>query len=116
MDRMRAARNNPNAERLDVHKPGEPKRKKHTREGKVPEKSPKTGPEITAKDNPAEKNNHPPGSDGLRENAANPSPTQHDSLVQRSSELAETTTDLDSEVTDQKQRDKLDWFSTWNED
>ena len=118
MDRMRAARNNPKEERRDDHKirvnPGD---KRHIRKGKGSEKSPKTGPEITAKDGPAGKNNQPPGSDGLRENAANHSAMQVDSpTVQRSPELLETTEDSGPRATDQKQREKLDWFSTWDED
>ena len=117
MDRMRSARNNPNEERRDVHKPGEPKRKRHTREGKVPEKSPKSVPEITAKDGPAGKNTQPPRSDGLRENAANHSTMQLDPpTVQRSPESLPRTEDSGPKTTDQKQREKLNWFSTWDED
>jgi hypothetical protein len=116
MERMRAARNNPKEEPHD-HKIREPRQPKHIRKGKGSEKPPKTGPEITAKDSPAEKNNQPPGSDGLRENASKQSATQVDSLkVQRSPELLETSEESGPRATDLKQSEKLDWFSTWDED
>jgi len=54
-----------------------------------------------------------PGSDGLREKASK----QSDSLrVQRSPKLTETSKDHGSETTEQKQREKLDWFSTWEDE
>jgi len=116
MDRMRAARNNPKEEPHDVHKPGELKRQKHIGKGKGSEKPTKTVPEITAKDTPAEINNQLPGSDGLRENASKQSATQLDSLkIQRSPELLETSEDSGPRTTDQKQKETLEWFSTWDD-
>ena len=117
MDRMRAARNNSKEEPHDLQKTREPRQQKHLRKGKGSEKPPKTGPEITAKDGPAEINNQLPGSDRLRENAPKQSATQLDSLkVQRSPELLETSDESGPKATDQKQSEKLDWFSTWDED
>jgi hypothetical protein len=75
MDRIRAARNNPKEEPDDVQKTRALKRQKYIRKGKGSEKPPKTVPEITAKDGPADINNHLPGSDGLRENASKQSAT-----------------------------------------
>jgi len=117
MERMRAAKNNPKEGSHDVHKPGEFKRKKQTRKGKGSEKSPKTVPEITGKETPAEINNKIAGSEVLRENASKQSATQFDSLkVQGSPELAEISEDRGAEATDQKQRERLEWFSTWDQD
>jgi hypothetical protein len=95
---------------------GESKRKKHTREGKGSEKSPTSVPKITAKDGPAEKHSQPPGSDGLRENPLRQSATQVDSLqAQHSPELVEASEKSGSRAAYQKQREQLDWFSTWDE-
>jgi intracellular multiplication protein IcmO len=117
MERMRDAKNNPKEERHDIHKTNELKRQKHIRKSKDSEKPPKTILEITAKDSPAEINNQPPGSDGLRGNASKQSATQLDSLkAQRSPELVDTSEESDPGATDQKQRETLDWFSTWDED
>ena len=97
-------------------RPANPSNQNTYERAKVPEKPPKTGPEITAKDADAEINNQPDRSKGLRENASNQLATQRDSLVQRSPELAETSKDHGSEATDQNQRENLEWFSTWDED
>ena len=71
-----------------------------------------------SKDNPTEINNQVTGFDGLRENTANQSAntTRFFRLVQRSPELPETSEDRCSEATDQKQREKLDWFNTSEDD
>ena len=61
-------------------------------------------------------NNQVPGSEGLREDVSNQASQPNFLEVRRPSELTETTIDHNSEVTDQKQREKLDWFSTWEED
>jgi TraM recognition site of TraD and TraG len=117
MDRMRAVKNNPKEERHDLHKANGLKRQKPIRKGKGSEKPTKTVTEIIAKDGAAETNNRPPGSDGLRENASKQSATQLDSLkAQRSPELLEARKESGPKATDQKQSDKLDWFSTWDED
>jgi hypothetical protein len=116
MERMRAAKNNEKEEPHDLHKTREPKQPRHIRKIKGSEKPPKTGAKITAKDAAGEINNRPARSEGLRENASSQSATQRDSLVQRSPELAETSEDRGSKVTDQKQGEKLEWFSTWDED
>ncbi|MBI2228729.1 MAG: hypothetical protein HYU46_06460 [Deltaproteobacteria bacterium] len=117
MDRMRAARNNSKDERRTTHKTSDTKGKKPMRNSKGSEKPPKTGREITAKDSPAEINNQIPGSDGLRENASKQSATQLDSSkVQSSPELFETSEESGPRARDQKQSEKLDWISTWDED
>jgi intracellular multiplication protein IcmO len=116
IDRMRVARNNPKEEPHDLHKTNELKQQKHIRKGKGSEKPPKTVLEITAKDAPGEINNQPARSEGLKGDDANQSATQRDSLVQRSPELAETSQDHGAETTDQKQTERHEWFSTWNDD
>ena len=117
MDRMRAAKNNLKEERHDLHKANELKRQQPIRKGKSSEKPTKTVTEIIAKDSAAETNNRPPGSDGLRENASKQCATQLDSLnAQRSPELLEASKESGPKATDQKQSEKLDWFSTWDED
>jgi hypothetical protein len=117
MERMRAARNNPREEPHNDQKAGKPERRKHTREGKVSEKSPKSVPEITVKDGPADKNNQPPGADGLKENFSKQTAARPDSLkAQRTPDLPEMSEESGSGAIDQKQREKLDWFSTWEED
>ena len=117
MDRMRAAKNNLKEERHDLHKTNELKRQKPIRKGKGFEKQPKTGPEITAKDSPVEKNNQLPDSDRFRENASKQSATQLDSLkAQRSPELLDASKESRPGTNDPKQSEKLDWFSTWDEE
>jgi hypothetical protein len=115
MDRMRAARNKP-SEQPDTHKAGnEPKWKKQKSKGF--KKPPKEAAEITAKDAAGEINNQPARSEGLRENASNQSATQPHSLkVQRAADLPEIGEESGAGAIDQKQREKLDWFSTWDED
>ena len=94
-----------------------PSGKRHTRESKSSEKPPKTAPQSTAKDSPGEINNKVAGSERLREDASTQSATQLDSLkVQRSPGLTEISEDRGPEATDQKQREKFEWFSTWDED
>ncbi|HET8563325.1 MAG TPA: hypothetical protein VFM35_05585, partial [Candidatus Binatia bacterium] len=81
------------------------------------EKPPKKVPEIKAKAAAAEIGNQTVGSDDLREDASKQSAIQLDSLkVQRSPELLETSEESGRKTTDQKQSEKLDWFSTWEED
>ncbi|HEX9273279.1 MAG TPA: hypothetical protein VGA01_13820, partial [Candidatus Binatia bacterium] len=73
--------------------------------------------DTTTRDTGAEINGVVVGSSGLREDASTQSATQLDSLkVQRSTELTEISEDRGPEATDQKQREKLEWFSTWDED
>jgi len=116
MDRMRAAKNNPKEEQRDVHKPGGPNRKGRTREGKSSDKPPKKVPEITARHAAEEISNQAAGSEELRD-PQDHSRTNLDSLtVQRSSELVETSEESQSGANDRKQTEKLDWFSTWDED
>lgn len=115
MDRMRAARNNPKEEPYNVHKTREPKGQK--RKGKASEKPSEKVHAVTAKDAAGEINNQPARSEGLRENAHNHLAMQNDSLkAQRSPELVETSEESGPRASDQKQSEKLDWFSTWDED
>ena len=113
MDRMRAAGNKPEEEPHDLHKTNEFKPQKLSRKSKGSDK-PKKASEIMPKD--AEINNQAAGSETLRD-IQNHSATHLDSItVQTSPELTEPSKDRDPEATDQKRRDKLDWFSTWDED
>jgi hypothetical protein len=120
MDRMRAARNKP-AEQPDTHKTsGEPKQKKHTREGKVSEKNPERIPEkglkdaLSTRESNAPATNNQAASEGLNDKQA---ATQLDSLkVRHPSELSEISEDRGPEAADQKQTQKLEWFSTWDDD
>jgi hypothetical protein len=53
----------------------------------------------------------------LRENPSKQSATRPDSLkVQRAPDLLEMSEESGPGAIDQKQREKLDWFSTWDED
>jgi len=116
MERMRAARNNPKEESRDLHKTNEFKPKKLIRDSKASEK-PKKASEITPKDAATETNNQVPGSKGLRQDVSNQGTLQPDFLkVQPPPELAEISGDGGAEATDQKQRERLEWFSTWDED
>jgi hypothetical protein len=116
--RMRAARNNPREEPRDLHKIRESKQQKHIRKGKGSEQRSKMVSEVTAKDSPAAINNQLPDSGELKENVSKQSATQLNSLeARRSPESAETGDDRRPEVFDQKQRrEKLEWFSTWDDD
>ena len=116
MDRMRAARNKPKEEPQSTHKAGaEPKRKKQKTKGF--EAPPKKVPEIKAKDSPTEIDNQLPASDGLRETASTQSAIQLDSpKVHRSPELLKTSEKSGPGAPDEKQREKLDWVGTWDED
>ena len=105
MDRMRAAKNNPREESHNDQKPGESMRKKRTRNGEGSEKSKKAS-EIPPKDAATENNNQVPGFKELREDF---------SKVQPPAELSESV-GRDTEGRDQKQKEKLDWFSTWDEE
>jgi hypothetical protein len=116
LDRMRAAKNN-GKEKSDDQKAREPMQSKHVGKRKGPEKPPKTGPEITAKDSAAETNSQIPASDRSRENAAQQSTSQIDSLkVQHAADLLEMSEESAPGAIDQKQEEKLDRFSTWDKD
>ncbi len=116
MERMRAARNNPKEEPRDRQMTRDPKQQKHLRKGKGSEKTSKTVPKTTAKGSPADINNQLPGSDELRENASKQSASQVDSLNLQHAESIDMREENESGTTDQKQKEKLDWFSTWDED
>jgi len=117
MERMRAAKGTPKEDTHNTFTGGESKRKNHKLKGKVPEKPSEKVHEITAKDAAEVINNQPTRSEGLRENASKQSATQIDSLTaQRSPELLQTSEESGPGATNQKQSEKLDWFSTWDED
>src|SRR5207237_7304887 len=102
MDRMRAAKNNQKEEPHDVHKPGESKRKRHTRKGKVSEKPTKSVPEITVRHAAEEISNQAAGSEKLKKDASNQSESRREPLrVQSPPELVETTEQRGTRATDQ---------------
>jgi hypothetical protein len=103
MDKMRAARNSPKEEAHDLQKTREPRQQKHVRKGTGFEKSKKAS-EITPKDAAAENNNQVRGF--KREDV---------SKVQPPPELSESV-GRDTEGRDQMQGERLDRFSTWDEE
>ena len=116
MDRMREAKNNPRESHND-EKAGEPKRNKHTRKGKVSERPTKGVPEITVRHAAEKISNQAAGSEKLEKDASNQLESQREPLrAQSPLELVETTEQRGTRATDQKEKEKLDWFSTWDED
>jgi hypothetical protein len=116
MEKMRAAKNNRKGE-PDGNNVREPKQSKYRSERKGSERPRKTSPELKAKQEPAEINPQFPGSERLKGDVSRESKANLDSLTGPSPrDSAESNNNRDAETVDQKQRDKLDWFSTWDED
>jgi hypothetical protein len=117
MERMRAAKNQSNEERRDVHKPGDPRRKKRTPEAKGSENLGKAIPEITARNAGEEINTKALYTEESREQISEQKPSEQRLLnVQRSPEFSKPPGEDGSLAIDQKRTEKLDWFSTWDED
>ena len=121
MDRMRAAE----TIRRKSHTTSqpEPKQPKHIRKRKGSEKTPEKTPEnavknaFSTKNNAPATNNQSAASEGLNDNTLKQAATQLDSLkIRHSPEITEISEDRGPEATDQKQTEKLEWFSTWDDD
>jgi hypothetical protein len=117
MDRMRAARNNPKEELREVHKPGDPRQKRRTPEAKGSENLGKAIPEITARNVGEEINTKVLYTEESREQISEQKPSEQRLLnAQRSPEFSKPPGEDGSLAIDQKRTEKLDWFSTWDED
>jgi hypothetical protein len=115
MERMRAAKNNTNEETAD-HKAREAKRQKHSRKPKASDKLSKAAHETTVRENPEDINRPLSDSAGSKENVSKQSATQLDSLKAQASESIDMRDENESRTSDPKQKEKLDWFSTWDEE
>jgi hypothetical protein len=113
MEKMRAAKGNPKEEPHNDNVP-ESKQQKHMRKGKGSEKPPKNVPEIRTTDALKAISNQPGKSEDLKEIQNRPAPPLASLTVSHSPESPQTSEVAQPETSDQKQKEKLDWFGTWD--
>lgn len=114
MERMRAAKGQPKEDTHNIPKTTESNRQRLKRSNEVSEKPRKAVPEITGKDI-VESRNQVAVPPQLTANASNPSATNLDSLKANDSHES-AKHESGRRATNQKEDEKLDWLSRWDED
>jgi hypothetical protein len=115
MDRMREAKGHPNQNAHNSPTADEADPKKHPRKGKSPKEFPTKHHEITANQRRTDVI-ETARSEESTENSSNQKARQPDFLKIQASPQPNEAVQPDAKGEDEKRTEKLDWFSTWDED